>query len=110
MAAAPKILTQSFPTNTTLTDIYTVPAGKSTVVSNIYVCNTSASNRLFRIAIAVGGAVLNNKQYIHFDETVEGSETFEVGTLQLSAGDIIRARTDSGSSIAFTVTGIETTP
>ncbi len=108
MASTPKILAQILPANSTIIDAYTVPVGKTAVVSNIYVCNTTGSDRYFRIAIAIAGAVLNSKQYIYYDELIEANGTFEVGSLQLGAGDIIRVRVDSGNTLAFNITGIET--
>jgi hypothetical protein len=107
MAETIKVLAQSNPGAAVLTDIYTVPALTSTVVSSVVVCNESSTPSTFRIAIAVGGAADDPKQYLYFDLSFPGNETF-IATIgiTLAAGDIIRVRAGTGN-FAFTVLGEE---
>ena len=70
MASTYKVLAQSAPSATTITDAYTVGSGKSAVVSTITVCNRSTSAVTYRIAVRPLGATLANQHYIAYDATV----------------------------------------
>lgn len=105
-----KVIAQSNPAATTLTDIYTVPTGKQAVISTIIAANRVSSNRSFRIAVAVAGAVDSLEQYIAYDEVISGNGVYEftIGAT-LSAGDVIRVYS-SAQDISFNVFGTEITP
>lgn len=111
MADTP-FLAQSAPAATTLTDLYTVPASTSAMVSSIFVCNRSAVPTTFRIAIAKGGAADAVAQYLYYDIGVGGSnvpDTFAATVgLGLVAGDKIRCYA-AAATLSFNVTGIEIT-
>ena len=100
-----KVLGQAFPTALTLTDCYTVPSGKQTVVSTIFVCNQNATTPdYFRISVAVAGEADSSKQYIYggnigADGTVIVSyDTFATTTgITLAEGDVIRVYSKNGS-------------
>lgn len=104
-----KVLGQSNPSATTLTDAYTVPGATSTVVSSIIVANRSATSTSFRIAVAVAGAVDNNKQYIYYDIPIPGNDTF-VATMgvSLAATDVIRIYATL-ATLSFSIFGTEIT-
>ncbi len=107
MAESLKVLAQNYPAATTLTDIYTVPALKSATVSSLMICNNNVASRQFRISIAKAAEADTNKQYIYYDQDVDGKTTFvaTVG-LTLGAGDIIRVYT-SALGLSFNVFGVE---
>lgn len=107
MAEVYKIIAQSNPSATTLTDIYTVGVGKQAVVSSIIVANRSGSNQRYRISLAVNGAANDNKQYIAYDESISpnGVNEFTIGAT-LSAGDVIRVYA-STANLSFNVFGTE---
>lgn len=91
MADAYKNLAQSAPLATTLTDIYTVPGGKSAVVSSIFLTNRSATTTTFRVAVAVAGAADTTKQYLYYDFDLPAYDVFEItGGIALSATDVLR--------------------
>jgi hypothetical protein len=102
-----KVLAQSSPAATTLTDIYTVPTSTQAVISSIVVTNRSNSNKSFRIAIAVAGAADNVKQYIAYDTAVSGNgvQEFTIGAT-LGAADVIRVYASS-ADLSFNVFGTE---
>lgn len=110
MATTPKILGQALPTNTSVTDLYTVPSATSATVSSVVVCNLSTSTRLFRISVAVAGAADASKQYLYWDVAIEPNDTF-IATIgaTLAATDKVRCRTNSASDLAFNCFGIEKT-
>jgi hypothetical protein len=76
MANVYKILGQSSPSATTETDLYTVPAATSTVCSSISICNRGATQTTFRVSISQGGGATANKDYIYYDVTLAGNDTF----------------------------------
>lgn len=91
MAEQYRVLAQSNPSAATLTDMYTVPALTSAVVSTISVCNRSATPTSFRISVAIAGAADNNVQYLAFDVPIGGNVTvtFTLG-VTLATTDVIR--------------------
>jgi hypothetical protein len=102
-----KVLAQSAPSATTATDIYTVGAGKSAVVSTIVVANRATSTATYRIAIRPAGATLANQHYIAYDITVglSDSTTLTLG-ITLAATDVITVYA-STANLSFNVFGSE---
>ena len=105
-----KVLAQSAPSPTVLTNLYTVPAATSTATSSITICNQnsgSGTQIAFRVSIAIGGAADTPKQYIYYDIPLIANDTFiaTIG-LTLGTGDIIRVQTDT-ANVSFTLFGVE---
>lgn len=97
---AKKVLGQVAPAATTATTLYTVPAGKTTVVSTLVVANTAATSATYRIAIRVAGATLATSQYIAYDVTVGANDSTALTLgITLAATDVI---TIYSSSITLT--------
>jgi hypothetical protein len=104
-----KVLAQSAPSATTATDIYTVPAATSAVVSTIVIANRTTSAATYRIAIRPAGATLANQHYIAYDVTVglSDSTTLTLGiTLAATAVITVYAST---ANLSFNVFGSEIT-
>jgi hypothetical protein len=109
MANSYKILGQSKPSATTLTDIYTVPAATSAIVSTITVCNQSATATSFRISVAPAGAADATSQYLYYDVTIAGNDTFACTFgISMATNTIIRVY-NTLATLSFTVTGVEIT-
>jgi len=108
MADTYKVLAQSNPLATTLTDIYTVPSGKMAVVSSITVCNRDGAVALaYRIAVAVAGSADNNKQYLFYDSALAANTTDKhVLGISLNQTDVIRVYVDNATA-SFNVFGLE---
>lgn len=107
MAESLKVLAQSAPAATTLTDVYTVPSLTSATVSTITVCNRSATATTFRLSVAVAGAVDAVQQYIYYDQTIDGNSTFGITIgMTLGAADKIRVYVGS-ATISVNVFGVE---
>lgn len=103
-----KILGQSKPSATTLTDVYTVPALTQATVSTITVCNQSATATSFRISVAVGGAADNTKQYLYYDVAIAGNDTFACTFgITLGAADVVRCYATL-ATLSFNIFGVET--
>lgn len=104
-----KVLAQSNPSATTLTDAYTVPAATTATVSSITVCNQAASATTFRVSVAVAGAANATKQYLYYDVSLDAYDTF-VATIgiTLGAADVIRVYSGNAST-SFNIFGVQTT-
>ena len=109
MAEILKTLAQSAPSATTLTDIYTVPALTSAVLSSMIVCNRGATSTTFRISIAVAGLADTAKQYIYYDVPISKNNTF-IATIgaTLGATDVVRVYAGN-ANLSFTLVGVEET-
>jgi hypothetical protein len=107
MATVYKVLAQSAPSATTNTNLYTVAAGTSAVVSTLVVANRAASPATYRIAVRPGGATLANQHYVAFDVTVGASDstTLTLG-ITLAATDVITVFA-STANLTFSVFGSE---
>lgn len=103
-----KVLGQSNPSATTLTDAYTVPGATTAVVSSGTVCNRSATPTTFRLSVAVAGAADNNKQYLFYDAPIGANETMALTLgITLGAADVVRVYATL-ATLAFNLFGEET--
>ena len=107
MPYTPKVLGQSNPSATTLTDAYTVPALTKATVSTILVANRSATPTTFRISVAVAGAADSLEQYTHYDIPIPGNDTFgaTIG-MTLGPADVVRVYATL-ATLSFNIFGIE---
>jgi hypothetical protein len=107
MADNPKVLGQSNPSVTTLTDIYTVPSNTKTVVSTLTVANRSATPTTFRVSVAIAGAADDLKQYLYYDLGIDGNDTFAATIgITLSATDVVRVYA-TNATLSFQLFGTE---
>jgi hypothetical protein len=104
-----KVLGQSAPAATTLTTLYTVPSSTEAVISTVVVCNRSATNRTFRLAVRPNGATVANEHYIAYDVTVGASDstTLTLG-ITMDAADVLSVYA-STTDLSFSAFGSEIT-
>jgi len=109
MATTVKNLGQVATAATTETDLYTVPGATSSVCSSIVICNRGATVATFRVSHAVGGGATANKDYLYYDVTLAGNDTF-IATIgiTMAATDKIRVYA-STANLSFNLYGQETT-
>lgn len=109
MATSYKVLAQSAPSATTNTDIYTVGSSTEAVISTIVICNRSASDATYRIAVRPNGATLANQHYIAYDVTVGASDstTLTLG-VTMDAADVLTVYASVGD-LSFSIFGSEIT-
>lgn len=109
MATNYKVLGQSAPAATTLTSLYTVPSATEAVISTVVVCNRSASDRTFRLAVRPNGASISNEHYLAYDVTVGASDstTLTLG-ITMDAADVLSVYA-STTDLSFTAFGSEIT-
>jgi hypothetical protein len=110
MATNTQILGQVMPAAATLSAIYTVPVSTSATASTIVACNQAGTATTFRISVAIGGAADAAAQYIYYDVTIAGNDTFAATIgMTLATGDEVRVYSASGN-VSFTLFGVEVTP
>lgn len=109
MAVNYKVLGQVAPDATTATNLYTVPAATSAVVSTLVVANRAATAATYRISIRPGGATQGNQHYLAYDVVVSGgdSTTLTLG-ITLAATDVVTVYA-STANLSFSLFGSEIT-
>lgn len=107
MALTLKVLGQSAPAATTATDLYTVPASTSTVISTLLICNRGATNTTFRISVRVAGAADATKQYLYYDTAIAKNDSFAATLgVSLAATDVVTVYAGN-ANLSFTAFGQE---
>ena len=97
-----KVLGQVIPSPSSLTNLYTVPAATSTIVSTLVVCNQTASAKTFRIAVKKLGVSISA-----YDAPIAASDSiFLTIGITLSATDVIAVQSTAGS-VGFSLFGAE---
>jgi hypothetical protein len=103
MATTSKVLFRGAATTTTTTLLYTVPSATTTVITNIAVCNTSASSRTFTLSIGDSESEIA----LHSATTIDPNTTAYIDCKQvLTTGQVI----DGGASttdVRFHIAGVE---
>lgn len=104
-----KVLGQSAPLATTLTDLYTVPSATSAVVSTLTVCNRAAAFKSFRLAVRPAGASIADEHYIAYDVNIPANDStcLTLG-LTLAATDVLSVYA-SAADLSFQAFGSEIT-
>lgn len=107
MATIYKSLGQAAPAATTATNVYTVPAGYSAVISSISICNRSASNVTYRLSLRPAGATQANQHYIAYDVTLGAADTtiLQPG-LTMAATDVLTVYASTADT-SWTISGSE---
>lgn len=106
LQAAVGVLAQLAPAVGAETTLYQVPNANRTFIAELVVCNRTAAPATFRLSISLRGAATATTDYLYFDLSVSGNDTFasEIG-VTLGAGDIIRVYTATGN-ITFNLFGM----
>lgn len=106
MATTYKVLGQSAPAATTNTDIYTVPAGNSAVVSTLAICNRGTS-ATYRVAVRPAGAAITNSHFIVYDNAINQYDSvFLTLGITMGATDVLTVYTSS-ANVSFSAFGSE---
>lgn len=102
-----KVLAQTNPSATTLTDSYTVPGGSDAVISSIFACNRSSTPTTVRVSVAVAGAGDDNKQYIAYDLPLAGNDSIPIcAGITVGTTDVIRVYAHD-ATVTFSIFGEE---
>lgn len=107
MATTYKVLAQSNPAATTATNLYTVPASTSTVVSTLTVANLGGASATYRISVRPAAEGQANKHYIAYDVTVGANDTTTLTLgMTLATTDVVTVYA-STANLAFNLFGSE---
>ena len=102
-----KILGQSNPAITTITDLYTVPSSTSAVCSTLNIANLTASNATFRIAVVPSGSSLQAKNYLAYDTVLPANDSIGL-TIGVTLGQYDKIQVYSSTvSQSFNLFGTE---
>ena len=102
-----KVLTQSAPSATTATDVYTVGSGIETVISTIIIANRAATAGSFRLSVRPNGASQTNAMYCAYDVPIAANDstTLTLG-ITMDAADVLTAYCSS-ADMSINVFGTE---
>ena len=104
-----KVLGQINPAANTLSNVYTVPSATQAVISTITICNQTALNSSYSIAVAPNAEEDNTKHYIIRGGVVPAADSIAITLgLTIDAGDQVRANTNN-NSVSFSIFGSEIT-
>lgn len=107
MALTHRVLGQAAPASQTETDLYTVGAGTTTVVSSLVVANRAGSAAWFRASVAPDGIATEDKLYFAYDMGVEGNESVPLAYgITMDENDKIRIWA-SNAHLSFNLFGQE---
>jgi hypothetical protein len=102
-----KTLGQAAPAATTSTDLYTVPAATSAIVSTVTIANRAATSATFRISQSLAGATIANKDYLIYDTTIPAN-SFITLTLGITMATTDKLRVYASSAdLSFNAFGTE---
>ena len=103
-----KILGQAHLTNTSDTDVYTVPAATETVVSTIVVANIGTVATTFNLAVREDGDTLADEHYVGKGVPIAANDstTLTLG-ITMNASDVITAAAGTANALSFNVFGSE---
>lgn len=103
-----KVLGQSAPTNTANTNLYTVPASTSAIVSTLVITNVTGTDATARVFVRIAGAAAATSNAIIYSSTIAANSTatFTLG-MTLATTDIITVASSTGNALTFTAFGSE---
>lgn len=103
-----KVLAQVHPSNSSETNLYTVPAATQAIVSTMTITNVTASPANARVHARIAGAATGHVNAVLFDVPIAGNSVaaFTLG-LTLAATDIVTVKTSGGATLTFQLFGSE---
>jgi hypothetical protein len=109
MANTYKILGQIATNAATETNLYTVPSSTSTVISSIVICNRGNTATTFRVSITSTNTATPSKDYLYYDVTLAGNDTF-IATVGITLATTDKVRIYAGNAnLSFNLFGTEIT-
>lgn len=100
-------LATSAPAATTNATAFTAVA--VTIISSIFVCNTSAADTVFRLFLVPSAGAAGVTNALYYDLPLRANDTFLInGVPDLEIGDFLVVYSGNGL-VAFTISGLEIT-
>ena len=89
-------------------EIYTVPEGKQTTVTSIFVANHDQTDSTYDLAIVPAGEGLSLKHHIRWDMAVPAKDFENISTkITMSAGDKLVIFPSTVDTVSITAFGVE---
>jgi len=112
MAFVEKMLSQFHPESTGNVSIYSPPENTITIIKSINVCNTDATTTVaYRVIADHGGSVTNETKALYWDVKIlpDAVHIYEIYLVMSNPEGNLIVRSDTASTITFTVCGAEIT-
>ena len=109
MALQEKQLGQLRPANTTATTLYSPADNTTTIITNIWVCNTTANTPTYRLFVDDNGTTYDETTAIAFDVALAANESKQIScyiAMNNSSGNLA-VRTSAANEINFSAFGME---
>lgn len=103
-----KVLGQVHPSNSSETNLYTVPASTQAIVSTMTITNVTGSSASARVHARIAGATTGHVNAILYDVPIAANSVaaFTLG-LTLAATDVVTVKTSGGATLTFQLFGSE---
>lgn len=99
------VLSQLAPAASVETVLYTVPTSNKAQISELVICNRSASPNSFRVSISKLGSATATKDYFYYDTPIAGNDVFATEIdVTLNSFDVIRV-VDTNGTLTFSLLG-----
>lgn len=109
MAQTQVFLGRANPAAATPGTLYTSPAVTKTMVTSLYICNTSGVSDTVRIWLVPSGGAAGNSNAVYFDMVIPAGNPFLANAVPLlEAGDFIVVQSANGTC-TFTASGLTIT-
>jgi hypothetical protein len=90
------------------TTVYTVPTGKQTTVTSIFVANHNDTDSTYDLAVVPAGEELSLKHHIRWDMAVAANDFENISTkITMSAGDKLVVFPSTVDTVSITAFGVE---
>jgi hypothetical protein len=107
MAVTYRVLGQALPSPNVFFDMYAVPSTANAIISTLNVCNQSAANVTFRVAIRPANATITGKNYIVYDTALPAQDSIALSLgMSLASTDVITVLSYQGN-VSFSAFGTE---
>lgn len=88
--------------------VYTVPPGKSTIVTSIFIVNHDSTASTYDLAVVPAGESLALKHHLRWDYSVAGDSFDNITTkITMSAGDKLVVFPSTVDTVSITAFGVE---
>jgi len=95
------------PANTNEAELYAVATGEY-IVAELFICNQSAVERTYRVAITDASGAASGEDWIHYDFPIQANMSHKF-TIACGDGDTVRVRASVADLISFVLTGLKVT-
>lgn len=109
MAISHKILSQTRPSATTASTVYSPAGSIETVIKSICICNTSASSASYSIYLDADDETYDEASALFWQVPLAAGATafYDLGAMGFDGSGGFAVQTDTASALTFTISGAE---